>query len=204
MFVVAHVVVVFVHLFVCAKCLEIKKLQSEYAKQKQVLGQEEVKHDVRKEEIKVWLDHAVIDNYNAWNQNFSVTYRYFLDPALQKRFNSFVRDERVECGKILKRWVDFIDQSLTLHKEVVLKDIYIFAERMVNTFIKAYALNDTGKYTYSEYVARFIYPSILTIPIVDQCVSNILKTDNGLKEMESFSQQAEYSLICKLLTQKLH
>lgn len=184
----------------------IAKMEKKYEEKKELLNKTKVDHKKRAAYITLYLK-TVIDEFNASNKNIKLTASYFCKPDIQENFNSFLLDQRVEVGKIVKNWLIFISQSNIDNKEILFKDIYIFIERLINTFCKLYGLEQTkdgnnGKYNYREYCMRFTYPAILNLQIVDKILNKISNTKQGRKEYQLLSSLAEYSLFSHFLKLK--
>merc|ERR1712154_350005 len=80
----------------------------------------------------------VIDEFNATNQNIKLTASYFCKADKQENFNSFLLDQRVEVGKIVKNWLVFLRENES--GDVILMDVYVFVERILRIFCVIYAL----------------------------------------------------------------
>merc|ERR1711933_124315 len=134
-------------------------MERKYEEKKQLLNKLKVDHKKRAAYVTLYMKQ-VIDEYNAKNKNIKLTEHYFCKADKQENFNSFLLDQRVEVGEIVKNWLLFLRENA--NKEILFKDIYIFVERLINTFCKIYALETVnGKYNFVEYVRRFTYPAIL-------------------------------------------
>merc|ERR1712113_512019 len=175
-------------------------MEKKYEEKKELLSKSKVDHKKRAAYITLYLK-TVIDEFNAGNKNIKLTDKYFCKADIQENFNSFLLDQRVEVGKIVKNWLNFLLQNA--NKEILFKDIYIFIERLINTFCKLYGLEQTtGKYNYREYCMRFTYPAVLNLETVDMILKKIANTGQGKKEYKLLSTHAEYTLFAHFLKLK--
>ena len=183
----------------------IAKMEKKYEEKKELLSKSKVDHKKRAAYITLYLK-TVIDEFNASNKNIKLTEKYFCKADIQENFNSFLLDQRVEVGKIVKNWLNFLSTSDNENKEILFKDIYIFIERLVNTFCKLYGLeqskDSSGKYNYRQYCMRFTYPAILNLDLVENICQKISKTDQGKQEYQLLSNLAEYTLFSHFLKLK--
>ena len=166
----------------------------------QVLNTPQVDHAKRTSHITFYLK-GIINEFNAGNENIKLTATYFCKPDVQEIFNSFIMDQRVEIGKVVRNWLAFLERNR--EKEIVFKDIYIFIERLINTFLKIYQLDQTsGRYNFYEYCMRFMYPCILNLQIVDEILAKIAGTMSGKREYQLLWKQREYTLFAHFLKLK--
>ena len=179
---------------------QIARLEQQYEAQKEVLNAPRVDHEKRTSHITFYLK-GIINEFNAGNGNIKLTATYFCKPDIQEIFNSFVLDQRVEIGKVVKNWLAFLERNAS--KEIVFKDIYMFIERLINTFLKVYRLDQTsGRYNFYEYCMRFMYPCIVNLETVDQILGKIAATASGKREYKLLSTQREYTLFAHFLKLK--
>eukprot|EP00484_Ammonia_sp_Unknown_P022573 CAMPEP_0197022064 /NCGR_PEP_ID=MMETSP1384-20130603/2970_1 /TAXON_ID=29189 /ORGANISM="Ammonia sp." /LENGTH=617 /DNA_ID=CAMNT_0042450029 /DNA_START=36 /DNA_END=1889 /DNA_ORIENTATION=+ len=177
----------------------IARMEKKYEEKKELLNVSKVDHKKRAAHITLYLKQ-VIDEFNAANKNIKLTETYFCRADIQENFNSFLLDQRVECGKIVKNWLNFLLQNV--EQEILFKDVYIFVERLINTFCKLYGLETNGKYNFHEYSMRFTYVAVLNLDIVHQILQRIASTEQGKKEYQILSQHADYTLFAHFLRLK--
>ena len=157
-------------------------------------------HTVRQQTIRIFFTE-VTANYNEKNDNLVLTTTYFCEEHLQEKFNSFILDERCQIHSMyIKQWLITVRKQQNKDK-ITIKSIFQFIETLITKFSKLYSV-DKVILSYNYYVERFAYICIISIPIIDEILTNLLKTPKGLKEHAKLSNKHTYALFCKLLLAK--
>eukprot|EP01083_Nonionella_stella_P016204 45325_1 len=178
---------------------KINKMETKYEEKKALLNKSKVEHKKRAARITLYLK-TVMNEFNARNKNIKLDEKNFCRADVQENFNSFLLDQRVETGKMVKDWCDYLEHK----KAVLLKDIWIFIERVITMFCAVYDLEKTvsSKYEYREYCMRFAYVAVLNLEMVDGVIQKLVQSQSGRKEYQSLCLHAEYALFVHLLRLK--
>ena len=145
--------------------------------------------------------NTVTAEYNEKNDNLVLTTAYFCEERLQEKFNSFILDERCQIHTMyIKQWLINVHKQQKKSK-ITIKAIYEFIETLIIKFAKLYSI-DKVTHSYYYYVERFAYICIISIPIIDKILINLLLTHKGKKEHTKLSNKHTYALFCKLLDAK--
>ena len=85
--------------------------------------------------------------------------------------------------------------------KITIKSIYEFIQTLILKFAKLYSI-DKITVAYNYYIERFVYICIISIPIINEVLINLLTTPKGKKEHTKPSNKQTYALFCKLLHAK--
>ena len=176
----------------------ISRMESTYERKKEQLAVAKVEHKQRAQRIAQWLK-GVMGEFCAAKGNIRLTAGYFIAPDVQRNFDAFLLDQRVEVGQIVANWLRFLCECDKAAKQVLFKDVVIFMERLINTFAKLYQLETALQ---REYVMRFAYVAVLGLDEVDAILAAIAATEQGRMEYALLAGDADYTLFAHFLRLK--